>query len=63
MTLRLSNDLGSSWEDFTIIHEGPSAYSDLTKLPNGNLGCLYEAGEESPYEGVAFSEVDINQFN
>ncbi len=63
MTLRLSNDLGSSWEDFIIIHEGPSAYSDLTKLPNGNLGCLYEAGEESPYEGVAFSEVDINQFN
>ncbi|MAR64456.1 MAG: glycosyl hydrolase, partial [Flammeovirgaceae bacterium] len=45
------------------IHEGPSAYSDLTKLPNGNLGCLYEAGEESPYEGVAFSEVDINLFN
>tara|TARA_Y100000992_G_scaffold128137_1_gene84261 strand:- start:453 stop:1418 length:966 start_codon:yes stop_codon:yes gene_type:complete len=63
MTLRLSDDLGSSWKNYITLHEGPSAYSDLTKLPNGNLGCLYEAGEKSPYEGIVFTEVDISKFN
>ena len=59
MTLRLSNDLGRTWKGEFILHEGPSAYSDITKLRNGNVGCLFEAGKNSPYEGIVYREVDV----
>ena len=59
MTLRLSNDLGRTWKGEFLLHEGPSAYSDITKLRNGNVGCLFEAGKNSPYEGIVYREVDV----
>lgn len=59
MTLRLSNDLGRTWKAEFILYEGPSAYSDITKLRNGNVGCLFEAGKNSPYEGIVYREVDV----
>lgn len=57
MTLRLSNDNGITWEGSKVLFEGPSAYSDLTILPNGNIGCIYEAGIIHPYEGIVYREV------
>ena len=63
MTLRLSNDLGRTWKAEFILHEGPSAYSDITKLRNGNVGCLFEAGKNSPYEGIVYREVDVRVIN
>jgi sialidase-1 len=57
MTLKISDDEGQTWETLAILYRGPSAYSDLVELPNGNLGCLFEAGNESPYEGIVFKEV------
>jgi sialidase-1 len=59
MTLRLSNDGGTSWPYFKVLHPGPSAYSDLAKTRNGKIACLYEAGEKSPYEGIVFRIVDF----
>ena len=59
MTLRLSSDLGRTWTREFLLHEGPSAYSDITKLRNGNVGCLFEAGKNSPYEGIVYREVDV----
>ncbi|XP_067897452.1 sialidase-4 [Heterodontus francisci] len=56
-----------SWTEPWIIHEGPSAYSDLafielaspkvheTLLPTVAFACLYECGFRSPYEKIAFS--------
>jgi sialidase-1 len=43
-----------------LLHEGPSAYSNVTVLPNGNLGCFYEAGYAKPYEGIVFGEVSMD---
>ena len=63
MTLRLSNDLGRTWKGEFLLHEGPSAYSDITKLRNGNVGCLFEAGKNSPYEGIVYREVDDRDIN
>ena len=63
MTLRLSNDLGRTWKAEFLLHEGPSAYSDITKLRNGNVGCLFEAGKNSPYEGIVYREVDVRVIN
>ena len=59
MTLRLSNDLGRTWTREFLLHKGPSAYSDITKLRNGNVGCIFEAGKNSPYEGIVYREVDV----
>ena len=63
MTLRLSSDLGRTWTREFLLHEGPSAYSDITKLRNGNIGCLFEAGKNSPYEGIVYREVDVRVIN
>lgn len=61
MTLRISYDRGKNWARSKSLHAGPSAYSDLSKLPGGSLGCLYEAGAESPYEGIVFQEVSLEE--
>ena len=63
MTLRLSSDLGRTWTREFLLHEGPSAYSDITKLRNGNIGCLFEAGKNIPYEGIVYREVDVRDIN
>jgi len=57
MTLRISRDNGQNWTGSMVLHQGPSAYSDLAILANGNLGCFYEAGESSPYQGIVFREI------
>ena len=47
MTVRLSSDGGRTWPTAQTLHPGPAAYSDLAALPNGELCCLYESGDES----------------
>jgi sialidase-1 len=59
MTLRLSTDEGKSWGKSKILYPGPSAYSDLTRVPNGNIGCFYEAGYVTPYQGIVYKEISI----
>ena len=61
MTLRISRDDGATWTGSLVLHQGPAAYSDLTQLSNGNLGCFYEAGQSSPYQGIVFEEVPWQQ--
>jgi sialidase-1 len=55
MTLRVSYDEGRSWPVARTLHAGPSAYSDLTALPDNAIGCLYECGEEHAYERITFA--------
>lgn len=59
ITLKSSMDFGKSWQTARILHPGPSAYSDLTLLNKNTLGCIYEAGENSPYEGIVFATLKI----
>lgn len=59
MTIRLSYDEGRSWPLSKLLHAGPSAYSCLTVLPDGNIACLYEAGKKSPYEKIVFSSFTL----
>jgi sialidase-1 len=61
MTLRLSYDEGKSWPVAKILHAGPAAYSDITRLKSGDIGCLYEAGETSTYEGIVFQVVTLKE--
>lgn len=55
MTLRASFDEGQTWPAARVVHAGPSAYSDLAVLPNGQILCLYEAGTSQPYESIVLA--------
>jgi sialidase-1 len=59
MTVRISYDEGATWARSMVLFEGPSAYSDLTRLANGSIACLYEAGYDNPYQGIVFQEILI----
>jgi sialidase-1 len=61
MTLRISYDEGTTWPVLKVMHPGPSAYSDLARLSSGDIGCLYEAGINSPYEGIVFKKVTLKE--
>jgi len=61
LILRQSIDNGKTWPGRWVLHTGPAAYSDLTVLPGGIVGCVYEAGYSSPYEGIAFKKVVISK--
>ena len=61
MTLRMSPDQGKTWPVSKVLHAGPAAYSDLARLSSGDIACLFEAGIKSPYEGIVFKKVAINE--
>ncbi|MBX3399044.1 MAG: exo-alpha-sialidase [Gemmataceae bacterium] len=57
LTLRLSTDEGKTWAHSRELFGGPAAYSCLTVLPNGDVGCLYERGTKTAYDEIAFAIV------
>jgi sialidase-1 len=59
MTLRASFDDGATWPASVVLHAGPSSYSDLALLPGGDVGCLHEAGLNSPVGDLVFARVPI----
>ncbi len=54
MTVRSSFDEARTWSAGKLIYNGPSAYSDMVKLPGGMVGLLYESGIKGPYERITF---------
>lgn len=59
MTLKISYDQCKTWPRSIVLHNGPAAYSDMVVIKKNVLGCFYEAGNESPYETIAFKRVII----
>lgn len=59
MTLKASTNFGESWEIVQVLNSGASAYSDLTLINKNTLGCFYEGGKFSPYEGIIFKTIEI----
>ena len=59
MTLKLSEDLGKTWVNSKVLFTGPSAYYDMVVLDDGDIGCLFEAGINNPYEGIVFQNIDF----
>jgi sialidase-1 len=59
MTVRTSLDGGRTWSWSRTLHAGPSAYSCLAALPDGDMAILYEAGRRSPYEGITFARFGL----
>lgn len=60
LTLRASLDEGGTWPVAKVLQEGPSAYSDLAVLPDGQLACLYEAGREHAYATILFARFPLS---
>jgi sialidase-1 len=55
LTVKLSRDEGKTWAFAKELHAGPAAYSCLTVLPNGEIGCLYERGDKTAYDTITFA--------
>ncbi len=55
LTVRLSDDAGRSWRASRILDPGATEYSSLIRLPDGDVGCLYERNVTAVYQPqVAF---------
>ena len=59
LTVRLSDDEGQAWPVAKMLHAGPSAYSCPASLPDNEIGVLFEAGEEEPYETIQFARFPL----
>ena len=61
MTVRASFDEGRTWPAKRLLHTGHAAYSDLVKLPGGDVGILYEAGpsQDEPYRRIVFERLPV----
>ena len=61
MTIRASYDEGQTWPVIRTLYAGPSAYSCMAILPNGTINCLYEAGDQRPYERIVFQKLTAKE--
>ncbi len=59
MTVRMSYDEGATWPVKRIIHAGPSSYSTLVQLSNGDIGILFEGGEKHRREWIRFARFSM----
>jgi len=59
MTVASSSDGGSSWsiEAWGLVYAGLAAYSDMTELPNGQIGIAFERGTTQEYRFVSFAAI------
>lgn len=55
MSVRISYDEGKTWTDGKTIYAGPSAYSSLTILENGEIGLFFEKDEYTENAFTKFS--------
>jgi sialidase-1 len=58
LTILVSFDEGAYWGMKTVLHAGPTAYSDLVKISGEQIGVLYEAGQ-SLYDNIMFATFDL----
>ena len=60
MTVRVSRDGCKTWTEGKLLFAAPSAYSDLCVTADGAIGCLYERGAKSAYQGIAFARCALD---
>ena len=59
MTVRVSLDECKTWAMKRTINAGRSAYSCLAVAPDKTIYCLYERGENSPYERITLAKFNL----
>jgi sialidase-1 len=60
MSIKLSYDEGKTWPIEKLIHAGPSSYSSMVRLPNGDIGLVYEGGRQHRREWIRFARVSLD---
>ena len=67
LTIHLSRDGGETWPVSRVLESGPSAYSDLAVLPDGNVLCFFEDGSGPPVRkrkrDWAYTRLTVARFN
>lgn len=63
LTVHVSYDEGATWPVSKVIYAGPSAYSCMTVLPDGDVGILFECGVKDAYETVKFARLPAGRFD
>ncbi len=61
LTIRASFDDAATWAQSRVLYAGESAYSCLAVLPDGNVGCFYEADNYRRLTLASFSLDWISQ--
>ena len=61
LTVRVTYDEGKTWPISRVLHEGPSAYSELAVLRDGTIVCLFEAGDSKAYESIRCLRFSLSQ--
>jgi sialidase-1 len=56
-TIRLSRDEGKTWPVSRVLYPGSFAYSCLTSLPDGSVGCLFE---RDGYKKISFARFTLD---
>lgn len=59
MTVRASDDAGTTWRTAYTVDGLPAAYSDLVRIDADTLGLLYETGDFSAYTTITFRRIPI----
>jgi len=59
MSVKLSHDEGKTWPFEKLIHAGPSSYSSLVRLPDGDIGLVYEGGQQHRREWIRFARISL----
>jgi sialidase-1 len=61
LTLRLSYDEGRTWPKSRVIEPGASEYSSLGRLPQGDIGILYERNTQKKYAPeIVFARIPLS---
>ncbi|MGW0824670.1 sialidase family protein [Streptomyces sp. NPDC002845] len=59
MTVRVSEDAGTTWRSAYTVDGLPAAYSDLVRADDATVGLLYETGDFSAYETITFRRIPV----
>jgi sialidase-1 len=60
LALRVSHDAGRNFGGSLLLDPGHAAYSDIVRLYDGALLCLYERGEKHAYERLCLVRVALD---
>jgi len=60
LTVFLSEDGAQSFSRSRLVHGGPSAYSDMTTLPDGSVLVFYEGGTTHRYNSIRVARFNLD---
>ena len=61
--MKTSEDDGKTWNKKISVYNRKSGYSDMVKLNNGNLLCLFETGKVFAYRGILIKFISRELIN